>query len=148
MSRRSARGCGSHMRNVLFISLFIFFTTTLIGQTTGKKGPDCTEGNLATSSTKTKQTIDHFLAELNASLAKQDKQAVANLMAFPLLAVDCHKKFHIRSRAEFVRRFNQIFDKSMVEFLGAQKASCVSRVGAHGLMAGNGEIWFDEYPDG
>ena len=49
----------------------------------------------------------------------------------------------VKSKSEFVKRFNQIFDNSVVNLISKSKISDWSEVGWRGIMLGNGVMWVD-----
>ena len=107
----------------------------------------CTAG-LNEESPETAQSLSAFLETLKSALSSNDKRKLADMSAYPLRVVTETGKFKIRSQEDFLQHYEQIFPKSLVDFIETQQPQCISRVGAQGFTVGLGEIWFDQYPDG
>ena len=92
--------------------------------------------------------IQSFFKRLQDDVRRNDVPATARMMHYPLLVSTQSGKLRIRSASEFVRSYTIIFTPKFKEAFLEQRSNCVSRVGARGFSYGNGDMWFDEYPDG
>jgi hypothetical protein len=82
-----------------------------------------------------------FLAKFQDALKRDDHQAVASLVHYPLL-VTAGGKRRIRNRAELVAGFDHVFTAPVrVAILNATADDVWGN--ANGFMIGRGVIWFD-----
>ncbi|HEY3990017.1 MAG TPA: hypothetical protein VGM02_12015 [Acidobacteriaceae bacterium] len=82
-----------------------------------------------------------FLAKLQDALKRNDHAAVASMVSYPLLATDGGKR-HIRSRAQLLAGFDQVFNPQVRAAILAATADDVWG-NSKGFMIGRGVIWFD-----
>lgn len=109
----------------------------------------CKPGNLYEESDRSKRDkVEHFLEELRIAVKDGDKLRVAQLAHYPLRVATAKAEFTIDSQKAFVNQYNEIMPVELRTFLLKQQPQCISRVGVKGFSIGNGQIWFDEYPDG
>jgi len=108
----------------------------------------CTVGRLNEESPETAKSLSAFLETIKSALSSNDKRKLADMSSYPLRVATETGKFKIRSQEAFLQHYEQIFPKSLFDFLKTQQPQCISRVGAQGFTVGLGEIWFDQYPDG
>jgi hypothetical protein len=82
-----------------------------------------------------------FLAKFQDALKRNDREAVASLVNYPLLATP-DDKIHIRSRAQLLANFDRVFNPPVrATILKATADDVWGNV--HGFMVGRGVIWFD-----
>lgn len=68
---------------------------------------------------------------------------IASIIAFPL-----NREYPIpgiKSKKEFKRRFNEVFDKNLIAKIADSKTEEWSEVGWRGIMLDNGVVWIDSY---
>lgn len=88
-----------------------------------------------------------FLAKLQSAVSKDDKAEVASMVSYPLLVIHANKKAHIRTEAQFVSRYESIFDEHVRSAIAKQSSQCLFG-NYQGTMIGGGEIWYREQPNG
>lgn len=71
-----------------------------------------------------------------------DKEKLAAMTQYPLLVK--YGKVKVANRADFVKKFNLIFDKELRDYIVSFDESEWSRVGSKGLMFRAGEVWLNE----
>jgi hypothetical protein len=82
-----------------------------------------------------------FLAKFQHALKRNDREALASLVNYPLLATP-DKKIHIRSRAQLLANYDRVFSPQV-------RAAILKATGddvwgsSKGFMIGRGVIWFD-----
>ena len=83
-----------------------------------------------------------FFKHLQEAVKKDDRQAVASMIEYPLLTTLEHKKMRIRNRQQLLSHFNQIFDAGVrCAVLNATEKD----VGGNwqGFTIDGGVVWFD-----
>jgi hypothetical protein len=78
---------------------------------------------------------------LKTAVAKDDKDQAAACALFPIRVNNGKKSLQIKTKAEFVKQYDQIFTVDVRKALAAQDADKMF-ANWKGVMAGNGEIWF------
>lgn len=136
------------MKYAVLLLLLLSSTSARAQGVSAEVSPPCGAGTLETESPETTKSLSVFLETLKSALSSKDKQKLADMSAYPLHVATATRKFTIRSREEFMQKYEQIFPKRLVEFLEALQPPCIGRMGAQGFTVGHGEIWFDRYPDG
>jgi hypothetical protein len=69
----------------------------------------CASGTLNTESSETAKSLSTFLEMIKAVLSSNDKRKLADMSAYPLHVATPTRKFTVRSREEFLRKYEQIF---------------------------------------
>ncbi|GGG88726.1 hypothetical protein [Paenibacillus radicis (ex Gao et al. 2016)] len=85
--------------------------------------------------------FEHFLNKLQKDVSKGNKSEVAISIAFPLTVN--HNGLEIKSKKEFMAKYDKIMTAKIKKKLLAQKADKVV-VNWKGVMVGNGEIWIGQ----
>jgi hypothetical protein len=84
-----------------------------------------------------------FFHDLRAALARDDREAIADMMEYPFLTSVGHKKVHISTRAKFLQHFNEVFDNGVrCEIARATDADVWGNW--QGFTIDDGAIWFDD----
>lgn len=97
---------------------------------------------------KSESQVTQFLTQLQKAVAAGDRQAVAKMVSYPLMAVIDGQDVEIAAEADFVARYDQILTEDVRADILAQglKAEDVF-VNKDGVMVGDsGRIW--ALPDG
>jgi hypothetical protein len=82
-----------------------------------------------------------FLAKFQDALKRNDREAVASLVNYPLLATEGGTT-HIRSHAQFLANYDRVFNPQVrVAILKATADDVWGN--SRGFMVGRGVIWFD-----
>jgi len=87
---------------------------------------------------------DYKIANINKVITlfkAKDLEKISNIIDFPL-----RREYpipSIKSKAEFIQRFSQVFDKNLIDKIAKSKAEQWSEVGWRGIMLENGMIWID-----
>ena len=108
----------------------------------------CKPGNLYKEGPARGVVITNFLLRLKGAIKDGDKSKVSDFIHYPLSVATAHKSFAVGSAKGFVANYERILPASLRNFILAQQPQCVSRVGVQGFSIGNGQIWFDQFPDG
>ncbi|MBP3965672.1 hypothetical protein [Paenibacillus lignilyticus] len=78
---------------------------------------------------------------VKTAIAEGDKVTVANHILYPLRVNGTSGSLLIKTRRDFVDRYDAIIDKSIKQAIAEQSADQVF-VNYQGVMVGNGDIWF------
>jgi hypothetical protein len=87
-----------------------------------------------------KAPVEQFLADLQHSVAVDDRAHVAEMVRFPVSITVSGKSMTLRNRDQLLKYYDVAFDAKVKGFIAKQKASelfCDWK----GLMIGQGEIW-------
>jgi hypothetical protein len=82
-----------------------------------------------------------FLAKFQDALKRDDREAVASLVNYPLL-VTAGGKMHIRSRNQLLANYQRVFTAQVRAAILKANADDVWG-NSNGFMVGSGVIWFD-----
>ena len=88
-----------------------------------------------------------FLAALQAAVARGDKAKVATMISYPLLVNGKNSRTRITTAAQFLSRYDSIFDEQARQAIARQSAKCLFG-NYQGAMIGDGEVWFNEQANG
>ncbi len=110
------------------------------------QGP-CKDGNVQGEPKAVQEKLERFFSALQKAVANDDRPA-ARLVSYPLNVSLETRKLKIVDQAAFIRDYDEMFPPEIRKFLAAQRSTCISRVGAQGFSAGQGQFWFDVFPDG
>ena len=82
-----------------------------------------------------------FFHELKDSVVRDDKRAVAGLVRYPLNVFVGGRRTVVRSPAELVKRYHEVFNDNVVGAVKAQEADALF-ANWRGVMLGHGQVWF------
>jgi hypothetical protein len=82
-----------------------------------------------------------FFDRLQQAVAAGDKNAVADMISYPIAVHRAGKETTLRSKRDFIARYQSIFTPQLVDIVARQKYAMLF-VRDQGAMIGNGEIWF------
>jgi hypothetical protein len=88
-----------------------------------------------------------FLASLKAAVKAQDKRKVAGMARYPLLVNLSKSHKQIKTAAQLIAEYDRLFTTSIRKAIEEQTSACLF-ANWQGVMIGNGEVWFDEQPNG
>ncbi len=88
-----------------------------------------------------------FLAELQTAVHEGDKTKVASMISYPLMVIHGSRRTRIKTKSEFLARYDTIFDAHVQKAIAQQSAQCLFG-NYQGAMIGDGELWFAQQPDG
>lgn len=71
----------------------------------------------------------------------KDVKGISEIVNYPLSRE--YPITGVKNKQEFIKRFNQVFDNSVVNLISRSKIPDWSEVGWRGIMLGNGIIWVD-----
>lgn len=108
---------------------------------------DCGGSTVADYSPELVKKAEAFLADLKAAVQAKQKDRVAAMVQFPLMANSAKGRQRIRTKAQFVAGYDRLMTRG-IEFAIAKQAPECLFANAQGVMIGNGEVWFDEQPGG
>ncbi len=137
------RASGAHLVGLL---LLVWTALPVRAQTT----PDsqaCKGSTVDLQGADFAQKSRTFLSELQAAVKAEDKAKVAALISYPVLVIRGDRKTHIKTKAEFLNRYDAIFDAHVRQVIAQQSAKCLFG-NYQGAMIGDGEVWFREQQNG
>jgi hypothetical protein len=88
-----------------------------------------------------------LLAELQTAVNEGDKTKGASTISYPLMVIHGSRKASIKTKAEFLSKYDTIFDQNIRRAIAQQSAKCLFG-NYQGNMIGNGEVWFSEQQHG
>lgn len=109
----------------ILIAVIIATATTTFGQNSGLK----------------KEQIQSIQKLINIFKTK-NKAKIADLIYYPLRREYPLKD--VKDKNDFIKRFDDIFDKEFLEHVSKSKMSDWSEVGWRGIMLDNGTLWIDD----
>lgn len=89
-------------------------------------------------SKKEVKNIENFVRFVKSD----DKKSLSKMARYPLNVKGGTVK--VNNKADFLKSYNQIFDKKLKQFIVTSKLEDWDRVGSKGVMLNEGEIWFNE----
>lgn len=91
---------------------------------------------------KDDEIIDKAAQDLLSAVAKDDKESVARLMAYPIVAVLDGERKQITNKEEFVLNYEKIFTDEFKAILAQARPHHLDAKW-EGIMLGYGDIWFN-----
>jgi len=88
-----------------------------------------------------------FLAQLQAAVNQGDKAKVATMISYPLLLIQGSTRTRVKSQAQFLGRYDSIFNAHVRQAIAQQSAQCLFG-NYQGTMIGDGEVWYHEQDSG
>ncbi|SAL01303.1 hypothetical protein [Caballeronia ptereochthonis] len=82
-----------------------------------------------------------FFDRLQHAVAAGDRNAVADMVSYPITVRAAGRKTTLRSKRDFVARYQSIFTPKLVDTVARQKYATLF-VRDQGAMIGDGGIWF------
>ena len=82
-----------------------------------------------------------FFQELKDAVIRDDRKKVAGLVNYPLNVFAGGRRTVVRSRAELLRRYREVFNENVIRAVKAQEADALF-ANWQGVMLGDGQIWF------
>lgn len=82
-----------------------------------------------------------FFQTLKDSVVRDDKKAVAGLLYYPLDVFDGRRRRVVRTPAEFLKRYHEVFNENVIRAVKAQEPAALF-ANWRGVMLGNGQVWF------
>lgn len=136
----------SRIAGLVGVLLLIVHAPALHAQATPPKR-DCQGSTVDSQGEDVARKSRAFLAELQAAVHKGDKAKVAGLISYPLLVIHGSNKTRVRTQAQFLNRYDSIFDAHVRQAIAQQSAECLFG-NYQGTMIGDGEIWYREQESG
>jgi hypothetical protein len=88
-----------------------------------------------------------FLSSLITSVKAGDRAKIAAMVQYPLNVNTDKGHRSVRSSAEFVKAYNQLFTPAIKTAIEKQVPECLF-ANSQGVMIGDGEVWFEELQNG
>jgi hypothetical protein len=82
-----------------------------------------------------------FFPELKDAVIRDDRKKVAGLVNYPLNVFTGRRRMVVRSPAELLRRYREVFNDNVIEAVKAQEPDTLF-ANWQGVMVGDGQIWF------
>ena len=87
-----------------------------------------------------------FIVDFTQALRQNNRSAIAKMIAYPLSQP--YPLQDIANEKEFIKHYNRIFPKSLLQRLDTSTMDDWSQVGWRGIMFCNGHIWIDLFDSG
>lgn len=87
-----------------------------------------------------------FIEDFTQAVRQNNRSAIAKMMAYPLSQP--YPLQDIANEREFIKHYNRIFPKSLLQRLDTSTIDDWSQVGWRGIMFCNGYIWISMYDSG
>jgi len=84
--------------------------------------------------------FDLFYSTLKTSAQSKNKISLAELSNFPLNTMIGHKMVQIKTKQEFLQKFDKFYSPSITEAILKQDPKTVF-CNSQGMMIGNGHVW-------
>ena len=84
--------------------------------------------------------VERLLTDLQASVAKHDTAAVANLVHYPIKVNPGKHPFTVKNQKEFIKDYDRIITPDISDVILKQKYETLF-VNTQGAMLGEGEVW-------
>ena len=135
-------------RGALGALVVVALMSTVDAQSSGKPTSKC-EGKLfKEEKPETVKAVQDFWRDLQDSLRRNDQHHLAVIASYPLNVSSRNRNFKIRNEREFLTRYEEVFPSYLREMLIREPIECVGRVGWRGFSVSEGQIWFDQSPNG
>lgn len=128
-------------------ALLLLAATAILHAQTAPAKQDCQGSTVDLQGAEVAQKSRAFLAELQAAVDKGDKAKVAGMISYPLLVIHSSSKTRVRTEAQFLSRYDSIFDAHVRQAIAQQSAKCLFG-NYQGTMIGDGEVWYREQESG
>lgn len=90
--------------------------------------------------------IDVFIEDFTQAVRQNNRSAIAKMIAYPLYQP--YPLHDIANEREFIKHYNRIFPKSLLQRLDTSTIDDWSQMGWRGIMFCNGHIWIDLFDSG
>lgn len=87
-----------------------------------------------------------FIEDVTQAVRQNNRSAIAKMIAYPLSQP--YPLQDIANEKEFIKHYNRIFSKSLLQRLDTSTMDDWSQVGWRGIMFCNGHIWIDLFDSG
>ncbi len=87
-----------------------------------------------------------FIEDFTQAVRQNNRSAIAKMIAYPLYQP--YPLQDIANEKEFIKHYNRIFPKSLLQRLDTSTIADWSQVGWRGIMFCNGHIWIDLFDSG
>ena len=87
-----------------------------------------------------------FIEDFTQAVRQNNRSAIAKMIAYPLSQP--YPLQDIANEREFIKHYNRIFPKSLLQRLDTSTVDDWSQVGWRGIMFCNGHIWIDMFDSG
>ena len=87
-----------------------------------------------------------FIEDFTQAVRQNNRSAIAKMIAYPLYQP--YPLHDIANEREFIKHYNRIFPKSLLQRLDTSTMDDWSQVGWRGIMFCNGHIWIDLFDSG
>ncbi len=131
---------------VFFLLIFIALTAGT-GACRAQGGPGPETNRLAVAGIRNPSGASEFLQKLQEAVARDDREKVLSMVAFPVPDSRSGQPDLIPSAEELLKRYDQIFTAHTRQVLARQKVEDLY-VDEGGVAIGSGEIWFNQVPGG
>ena len=134
-------------RVAVTVAALLLQESFLVAQSPVPGGQACPGSTVDTQGAEFARKSRAFLADLQTAISKHNQAKIASLTSYPLLVIRNGQRTRIRTQAQFISKYNTIFDEHVRHAIAGQSAECLFG-NDQGAMVGKGEVWFAEQPDG
>ena len=128
-------------------ALLLLAATAILQAQTAPTKQDCQGSTVDLQGEDVARKSRTFLAELQAAVDKGDKARIAGMISYPLLVIHGSSKTRVRTEAQFLSRYDSIFDAHVRQVIAQQSAKCLFG-NYQGTMIGDGAVWYREQESG
>lgn len=89
----------------------------------------------------TQREVGDYASRLKRAIQTNDREAVADLMAYPLTVFTELCAYELRSRRDLIERFDAVIDAHVRSAVASSKEPFFAKV--DGVMMGSGEVWLE-----
>jgi len=136
------------IRAITAVLVAVSFVSGLNAQSSGKSFRRCDGRIFKEERPETVRDVRIFWQDFQDALRQNDKQHLAAMANYPLSVSFRGRKLKIHSEKDLAAQYAEVFPSSLRAMLLRQSIDCVGRVGWRGFTVAEGQIWFDQYPDG
>ena len=125
------------MNKILIITLALF--VTIPTQADDKKMREAMVNLYGAS-----QPYEDFFYKYTRAVISNDRSTVASLNSYPIRVNYNKKTKYIKSKQEFIKKYDEIITKRIIEVVNKQKFEDLF-ASSNGLNIGLGHVWFNGY---
>lgn len=109
--------------------------------------PACDSSTVQDFSPQMAPAAKSFLASLKAAVRASDKDRIAAMVRYPLRVNTKRGHRSVRTRAEFLKDYDRIFNGAVRASVVSQSPDCLF-ANWQGVMIGGGGVWFQQQKNG